>query len=107
MARTPLATRGAALAPFLAALVLTAVALVPAGTPHGALAMVLAAAASALAANAGLVVVLLALVVLLAVASPRPAPAFAAPTPSRQQDPTTPGRPQPRAPGATSLPCAR
>lgn len=106
-AAAALTTRWAVLAPLLVALVLAAVALTPIGAPHGTLAMVLAAAASALAANAGLVLALLALVVLLAAAAPHPAPAFAVVPPSRQQDPTTPGRPQPRAPGATSLPCAR
>lgn len=103
-----LAARWLVLAPAIAALVLALLSVTPLGAPHGPLATVLAAATSALAAHALVVVVaLLALVALLAAAVPQPAPAFATVTPSRQQDPTTPGRPQPRAPGATSFPCAR
>ena len=100
------AARWAAFAPVLAALVLTVANSTPLGS-HGALALVLAAAASALAVGAVGAVALLALVLLLAASTPRPTPAFAMVPLSRQQDPTNPGRPLPRAPGATSLPCAR
>jgi hypothetical protein len=98
--------RWVALAPVLAALLLGAVLATPLGATHGALALLLAGAVSALATYAVGVVALLALVVLLAAATPRPAFAVVTVGPSRQQDPTTPGRPRPRAPGATPLPCA-
>ncbi|PZR52198.1 hypothetical protein DNL40_13170 [Xylanimonas oleitrophica] len=77
------------------------------GSAHGTLALLLGAAASAVTATAVGLLASLALAVLLVATAPRVAPQAVAPPPSRQHDPTTPGRPRPRAPGATSLPCAR
>lgn len=98
------AARAVALVPLLAVLAL-AVGQSFGSAPLGAVLSLLGAAT--LAATAGVLGVALACVavaVLLLLAVPVSAEPLPLPAPVRQQSPTTPGRPRPRAPGAMSLP---
>ncbi|MFF2623956.1 hypothetical protein [Oerskovia jenensis] len=101
--------RAVALVPLLAVLAL-AVGQSFGTTPLGAtslggvLSLLGAATLAATAGALGVVLACVAVAVLLLLAVPVGAEPVPSPAPARQHSPTAPGRPQPRAPGASPLP---
>ncbi|MHA7132965.1 hypothetical protein [Oerskovia turbata] len=96
--------RAVSLAPLLLVLALAVGQSLGATSLGGVLSLLGAATLAATAGALGVALACVAVAVLLLLAAPVAPEPEASPAPARQHSPTTPGRPQPRAPGASTLP---